>query len=285
MKLPFFLARRFVASEDLDGTLPVLESLHNSGLTTTLNLLGEYVEDKGHALQARDRYLQIIDTLATETHGAHRNISVKLSMIGQKIDEAFCIENLRQILDAAQAQGMFIRLDMEGSDITESTISIFESVFPDYPDTVGIVLQAYLKRTEADIERMCELNARVRLCKGAYAEPASVAYQDMTEIRARFITHMKKLIVDGRYPGIATHDDQIIDATKAFVVKNGISADRFEFQMLYGLRTETQLSIIQEGYNMRVYVPFGRKWVPYFYRRLTERKENIWFILKNLFRK
>lgn len=285
MKLPFFLARRFVAAEDLEGTLPALDSLSKSGLSTTLNLLGEYVNDRDLAIQARERYLEIIDTLASQAGGAHRNISVKLSMIGQKIDEGFCIENLKQILDAAQARGMFIRIDMEGSDITESTLSIFESVYPEYPETVGIVLQAYLKRTEADIERMCELNASVRLCKGAYAEPPSIAYQDMAEIRERFIAYMKKLIVDGRYPGIATHDDQIIDATKAFVAANGISPDRFEFQMLYGIRPETQISIIEEGYNMRVYVPFGRKWVPYFYRRLTERKENVWFILKNLFRR
>lgn len=285
MKLPFFLARRFVAAEDLQGALPVLDSLHDAGLATTLNLLGEYVKEKDLALLARDKYLEIIDTLASTSAGSHRNISVKLSMIGQKIDEKFCIDNLLQILEAARESGIFIRLDMEGSDTTESTLSIFESVYPAFPDTVGIVLQAYLKRTAGDIDRMCEINARVRLCKGAYAEPPSIAYQNMPEIRERFISYMKKLIVESRYPGIATHDDLIIEATKQFVAENNIPADRFEFQMIYGIRPETQIALTKDGYNMRVYVPFGRKWVPYFYRRLRERKENVWFILRNMFKK
>jgi len=287
MKLPFFLARRFVAAESLDETIPVLSDLKARGLYTTLDLLGEYVRDRNVAAEARDTYLQIAERVADERdrHGIDANISVKLSVMGQKIDEAFCLANLRQLLSLARERDVFVRLDMEGSDITESTLSIFETVYPEYPDHVGIVLQAYLKRTAQDVERMCELNARVRLCKGAYKEPASIAYHSMDEIRGRFVEYMRTLISDGRYPGIATHDDKLISATKQYVQENGIDRDRFEFQMLYGIRPDTQVQIASEGYNMRIYVPYGRQWVPYFSRRLRERKENVWFVLSNLFRR
>ena len=285
MKLPFFLASRFVASENLDGTLPVLRALHNTGLHTTVDLLGEYISDRNLALLARDAYINLLHTLADEhkNTGVDANISIKLSMMGQKIDEDFCLDNLRQLLDVAAKTNAFIRLDMEGSDITTSTMRLFEAVFPDYSDHVGIVLQAYLKRTPADIERMCELKARVRLCKGAYKEPPDLAHQSMDTIRERFIEYMKMLLKHARYPGIATHDDKLINATKQFVQEEGISHDAFEFQMLYGLRPQTQQQIAQDGYNMRVYVPYGTQWLPYYSRRLRERKENIWFILKHMF--
>ncbi len=287
MQLPFFLARRFVAAETLDETIPVLVDLKNRGLLTTLDLLGEYVRSRDLATEACDLYLRIAERVAEERDrtGVSANISIKLSMIGQKIDEEFCVGNLRRILTLARDRNVFVRLDMEGSDITESTVSIFESVYPEYPEHVGIVLQAYLKRTASDIRRMCNLNARVRLCKGAYKEPASIAYQNMNEIRQRFIEYTQLLITEGRYPGIATHDDRLIAATKSFVTENDIGRDRFEFQMLYGIRPETQAAIAAEGYNMRIYVPYGRQWVPYFSRRLRERKENIWFVLKNLGRR
>lgn len=287
MQLPFFLARRFVAAETLDETIPVLVDLKNRGLLTTLDLLGEYVRSRDLATEACDLYLRIAERVAEERDrtGVSANISIKLSMIGQKIDEEFCVGNLRRILTLARDRNVFVRLDMEGSDITESTVSVFESVYPEYPEHVGIVLQAYLKRTASDIRRMCNLNARVRLCKGAYKEPASIAYQNMSEIRQRFIEYTQLLITEGRYPGIATHDDRLIAATKSFVTENDIGRDRFEFQMLYGIRPETQAAIAAEGYNMRIYVPYGRQWVPYFSRRLRERKENIWFVLKNLGRR
>ncbi len=287
MRLPFFLARRFVAAETLDDTVPVLSDLKGKGLHTTLDLLGEYVRDRHVAEEARDVYLKVAERVAEERdrHGIDANISIKLSVMGQKIDEDFCLGNLRQLLALAKAKDVFVRLDMEGSDITESTLSIFEQVYPEYPDHVGIVLQAYLKRTAKDVERMCELNARVRLCKGAYKEPAAIAFQKMDDIRARFVDYMKLLITNSRYPGIATHDEKLISATRAFVQEEGITNDRFEFQMLYGIRPETQVQIARDGYNMRIYVPFGRQWVPYFSRRLRERKENVWFVLANLFRR
>ena len=287
IKLPFFLASRFVAGESLEESLPVIEDLRKDHLFVALDKLGEHVHDRDVAEAARDSYIELVQTLAdrfSERSPAVR-ISIKLSMMGQMIDHGFCLDNLRQLLDVAAEHDVFVRLDMEGSDLTDSTLSIFEAVYPDYSDHVGIVLQAMLKRTADDIERMCDLNASVRLCKGAYKEPPSLAYQDMDAIRARFIDYMKRLIQDGHYPGIATHDDQIIAATKQFVAENGVTRDDFEFQMLYGVRPETQREMVNEGYNMLVYVPYGTEWLPYFSRRLRERKENVWFIAKNFFRK
>ena len=285
MKLPFFLARKFVAAETLEATLPVAEDLHARGLNTTLDKLGEYISDRSLVLKAKDDYIQLIRSIDAASGNIDNNISIKLSMLGQKIDESLCLDNLHELLSVAKTTGTFVRLDMEGTDVTDSTISIFEKVYPDYRDNVGIVLQAYLKRTRDDIERMCELQARVRLCKGAYKEPASLAWQDMPTIRERYLEYMETLISKGRFPGIATHDDSLIDATKAYVRDNNIPLDRFEFQMLFGIRQDTQESIAAEGYGMRVYVPFGDMWFPYYSRRLRERKENIWFILRNMFKK
>jgi len=299
MRLPFFLARRFVAAETAEGTLPVARSLCADGRHVTMDLLGEYISDRSLASSALQSYIELVHLIEsnnqstkTESEKSNgmaveidRNISIKLSMLGQKIDESFCYDNLVQLLDVAKKYDTFIRLDMEGSDVTESTLSIFERVFLSYPDHVGIVLQAYLRRTAEDIDRMCQLQARVRICKGAYREPESVAFQKMSEIRECFLDHMQTLITRGRYPGIATHDDILINETKSFVRSEKIPADKFEFQMLYGIRSETQATINSEGYNMRIYIPFGKMWVPYFSRRLRERKENVFFVLKNLVRR
>lgn len=286
LQLPFFLAHRFVAAETLEETLPIVKQLNEQGLLVTLDLLGEYISDRNLANQARNLYIDLVHTIADQrvTLGAKSTISIKLSMMGQKIDYDFGLDNLRQLLAVAKERDVFVRLDMEGSDITESTLSMFEAVYPDHPDHVGVVLQAYLKRTAEDVQRMCDLNARVRICKGAYKESPSIAYQDMNVIRERYVEYMQQLIQHARYPGIATHDDILINATKQFVQENDISHDRFEFQMLYGVRSSTHIQLVQEGYNMRVYVPYGRMWLPYFSRRLRERKENVWFVLKNLFR-
>ena len=278
MKLPFFLARKFVAAETLQEALPIVEGINTQGLRTTFDKLGEYVSDRAVATSAKEEYITLIRTLDGAEGRIDRNISIKLSMLGQKIDEAFCIDNLHEVLTQAKETGTFVRLDMEGTDITESTLSIFERVYPDYRDNVGVVLQAYLKRTREDIDRMCEIQARVRLCKGAYSEPESLAWQEMSTIRDRYLEFMEILISKGRFPGIATHDDILIDATKKYVADNGIPNERFEFQMLYGLRSETQKSLAREGYGMRVYVPFGDQWFPYYTRRLRERKENVWFV-------
>lgn len=285
MKLPFFLARKFVAAETLEAALPVVESINANGLRTTFDKLGEYVSDRGVATSAKEEYITLIRTLDAAEGRIDRNISIKLSMLGQKIDEAFCVDNLHEVLTVAKETGTFVRLDMEGTDITESTLTIFERVYPEYRDHVGVVLQAYLKRTREDIDRMCELQARVRLCKGAYSEPEALAWQDMSTIRDRFLEYMEVLVSKGRFPGIATHDDILIDATRKYVAENGVSTDRFEFQMLYGLRSETQESLAKEGFGMRVYVPYGDQWFPYYSRRLRERKENVWFILSTMFKR
>jgi len=285
MKLPFFLAHKFVAAESVEETLPVAADLRSKGLFTTLDLLGEYISDPKLATSAKETYISLVHAIDSSSGTIDKNISIKLSMLGQKIDESFCIDNLHEVLLAAKATDTFVRLDMEGTDVTDSTVSIFEKVHSEYPENVGIVLQAYLKRTADDVARMCEMNARVRLCKGAYKEPAKYAFQDMPTIREKYLEHMETLITKGRYPGIATHDDSLIAATKHFVQDNKIPSDRFEFQMLYGIRPDTQESIVSEGYGMRVYVPFGDMWYPYFSRRLRERKENVWFILRNMFRK
>jgi proline dehydrogenase len=286
VKLPFFLASRFVAGESLDASLPVVEDLRRDHLFVALDKLGEHVHDRTVAEEARDSYIELIRTLGDRFPEGSPSvrISIKLSMMGQLIDHDFCLDNLRQLMQVAAEHDLFVRLDMEGSDLTDSTLAIFESVYPEYPHHMGVVLQAMLKRTADDIRRMCALNASVRLCKGAYKEPPSLAFQDMSMIRSRFVEYMKQLIRDGHYPGIATHDDQIIQATKRYVAQHDVSREDFEFQMLYGIRPETQREMVNEGYHMLVYVPYGTEWFPYFSRRLRERKENVWFIAKNLFR-
>ena len=285
MKLPFAFARRFVAGETLDQALPVVDGLLNDGLHVTLDLLGEDVTDRAKATALTDTYVALLQRLAEARRGRDANISIKLSMIGQVVDETLCVENLRRVLNAARDNRTFVRLDMEGTSLTDSTLAIFETVYPDYPENVGTVLQAMLKRTERDVERMCELKARTRLVKGAYREPAHLAYQDMPTIREVYRRYMKQLLLHGRYPAIATHDDELIAATKAFATEAAIDPNDFEFQMLYGIRPDTQRQIAREGYNMRVYVPYGTEWYPYFSRRLRERKENVWFVLANMFKK
>ena len=287
MTLPFALARRFVAGETLDAALPEVAALLDDGLFITLDLLGEHVPERSRAEAFARTYGDLVERLAAfrDARGAPPEavgVSIKLSMIGQVIDRGLCEANLRDLLDRARAADLFVRLDMEGSDITQSTLDLFEAVYPDYPDHVGPVLQAYLHRTAGDVARMCDLGARVRLCKGAYAEPASLAYQDMPTIRWHYRQHAARLLTEGRYPGIATHDDELISAVQQLARDRGVARDAFEFQMLYGLRPDTQRQLVADGYRMRVYVPYGTEWLPYFSRRLRERKENAFFVLKAL---
>lgn len=287
MKLPFALARRFVAGETLDAAMPAVDRLLDDGLFVTLDLLGEHVHDRARAAAFADEYVDLVERTAAQrnAHGLAANaatISIKLSMIGQVIDEDLCEGHLRRVLDAGKAADVFVRLDMEGTDITQSTLDLFERVYPDYPDHVGTVLQAYLHRTAADVARMNELQARVRICKGAYKEPPSLAYQDMPTIRWHYRQHARRLLTEGRYPAIATHDDQLIAAVQQMARDHGVSPSAFEFQMLYGLRPDTQRQMVRDGWQMRVYVPYGTEWGPYFTRRLQERKENVFFVLKAL---
>ena len=289
MKLPFALARRFVAGETLPTALSTVGDLLDDGFFVTLDLLGEHVHDRPRAEALAGTYVDLVSRLADlrDQKNVAPNavgISIKLSMIGQVIDRDLAERNVRALLDRARDAEMFVRLDMEGSDITDSTLEIFEAVYPDYPGLVGPVLQAYLHRTAGDVARMVQLGARVRLCKGAYKEPASIAYQDMPTIRWHFRRLARTLLTHGHYPGIATHDDELIAAVKQMAAADSVPRDAFEFQMLYGIRTPTQRAILDEGYGMRINVPYGTEWVPYFSRRLRERKENVWFVLENLVR-
>ena len=276
----FFLAKRFVPGETIASALDAVRQLNADGLTGTLDFLGEDVTNVEDATRTRDTYLDMLAQI--EREAIRTNVSVKLTALGLLVDEALCVSYLEQILDrASHLPDPFVRIDMEGSSVTDATLRVFENVFARHRN-VGPVVQAYLKRSPADVERAIELHARVRLCKGAYAEPATIAIADMPSIRRAYLRMAEALLGRGTYPGIATHDPRIIDAVKAFARQQGIGKDRFEFQLLYGVRPELQRSLARDGYNVRVYVPFGTHWAGYFYRRLTERKENVFFVLRSL---
>ena len=278
----FFLAKRFVAGETVDSAIAAVRSLNAAGVTATLDFLGEDVLEREAATKTRDAYFRMLDAIAAA--GVQSNVSVKLTAMGLLIDEDFALANLTAILDYAQAKNPdpFVRIDMEGTPVTESTLRVFERAFETHKN-VGIVLQAYLRRTPQDVERAIELGARVRICKGAYSEPPDLAFKEMPQIRKQYLECAKALLTRGNYPGIATHDVELIEAIKAFAHNNDIAPDKFEFQMLYGIRPSVQRQLVAEGYRLRVYVPFGTHWAGYFYRRVAERKENAFFALSGIF--
>jgi proline dehydrogenase len=276
----FFLARRFVPGERVDDAIAAVQQLNADGLSASLDFLGEDVAREEEASHNTAVYREMIKRIAAG--GLDANVSVKLSAIGQSISEDLAATNLNAVMETARPHNMFIRLDMEGSATVDSTYRILDRALTMY-ESVGPVVQAYLHRAQRDVERLIERRLRVRLCKGAYKEPPDVAIQQMPLIRRNYMLLAERLLQRGVYPGIATHDQSLIDAVKAFVERERISRDSFEFQMLYGIRTEAQKAIVREGYRMRVYVPFGTHWAGYFYRRLVERKENIFFVLRNLF--
>jgi proline dehydrogenase len=277
----YFLARRFVAGETIDSAIAAVRALNSAGMSATLDFLGEDVFEREAAVRTRDVYLEMLD--AIRASGIDSNVSVKLTAIGLLIDADFAVENLRSIVArAASNPDPFVRIDMEGSAVTEATLRVFERVFAGAKN-VGPVLQAYLKRTAGDVDRAIALGARVRLCKGAYNERPEIAYQDMSEIRRNYLDLAHRLLARGVYPGIATHDRRLIAAVKAFVAERAIANDRFEFQMLYGCRPRVQREIVAQGYRLRIYVPFGTHWAGYFYRRVLERRENALFALSSIF--
>jgi proline dehydrogenase len=276
----FFLAKRFIAGETVEEAMDAVAALNAAGITATLDFLGEDVTAAAEAERTRDAYFELLE--AIHARGVETNVSVKLTAMGLLIDEDFALENLRAVLAvAARNIDPFVRIDMEGTAVTDATLRVFERVFAETKH-VGPVLQAYLKRTPADVERAIALGARVRLCKGAYGEPPALAYKDMPTIRRQFMRSAEALLERGNYPGIATHDDRVIAAVETFVRERGIGRDRFEFQMLYGVRPETQRRLVSEGYRLRVYVPYGTHWAGYFYRRITERPENLIFAVRSL---
>lgn len=278
-------ARRFIAGETLDEAIAATKTLNAKGLCVSLDQLGESVEDKTQALAAVDNYMEILD--AIYHHQLDANISVKLTQVGLDIDEAFCVDNMRRLLAKASEIGTTVNIDMESSAYTDATIRIYQTLRKDFKN-VGTVVQAYLYRTEEDMQTLAREGAVIRLCKGAYKEPASIAFPEKADVDANFIKCMqqfmdKKYRDKGAYLKVATHDPDIIEATLTYARTNDVPPDQFEFQMLYGIRTQTQLDLKNDGYRMRVYVPYGVAWYPYFMRRLAERPANLWFLLKNLF--
>ncbi len=283
MSFLFRFARRFVAGENPEQAMSAVHALNVNGLTASMDILGENVHDKTTAERAVLAYIKLLEEI--QMAKVNSNISIKLTMTGLDIGDDYCFENASRICERAKALSNFVRIDMEGSAYTERTLKIFMQLHKKYSsDVVGAVIQASLHRSEGDVDALNAAGARVRLCKGAYKEPPSVAIQKMRDIRRNYMKLAEKLLTQGVYPGIATHDSRLIDWTKQFVAERGINRDKFEFQMLFGIRPATQRAIAGEGHRMRIYVPFGTHWAPYFYRRLRERKENVWFVVSNFFK-
>jgi proline dehydrogenase len=275
------MASRFVAGETIEEAMSAVRGLNARGITASLDLLGESVHRAEEARATAQAYLDILDRIQANKLDA--NVSVKLTAMGLDVSEELCVANMQMVLERAQQYDSFVRLDMESSQYTDRTLHIFEHrLYPSYPKNVGIVLQSYLRRTAADVEFANRLGCRVRICKGAYQEPASVAFPDKRDVDENYVRCMHSLMSDGNYPGIATHDERIIDEAKRFAAEKGIASDRYEFQMLYGVRRDLQERLVREGYRMRVYVPFGTQWYPYLMRRLAERPANVAFMTGNV---
>jgi proline dehydrogenase len=274
------VARRFIAGETVEEAVDAARRIQASGLLVTLDYLGESVASIAKADAATRAYVDVLEQIAAA--GVERNISLKLTQLGLTIDRATCVDNLRRVLDAAAGREFFVRIDMESSAYTAVTLDVFETMWQQGYRNAGIVLQSCLPRSEPDAARMNALGARVRLVKGAYKEPKHVAYQSKADVDAAFLRIMKVLLGDGTRPAIATHDPAMLAATRAFATERGIDSTKYEFQMLYGIRRDLQGRLAGEGCRVRVYVPFGREWFPYFMRRLGERPANIGFVIRGV---
>jgi len=275
------LAARFVAGDTLAGALEAGRRINREGISLTLDHLGENVTSLEEAEASRDVYLQTLEELSG--HGIDGNVSLKLTQFGIDISEQACRANVEQVAARAQALGNFLRVDMESSEYTDRTLQLVTDLHAQY-GAVGTVIQAYLYRSEKDVEMLCRRGIRVRLCKGAYLEPPEVAFQAKADVDRDFVHLMRILLAAGTYPAIATHDEKIINEARSFVRARKIARDSFEFQMLYGIRRDLQRRLVDEGYRLRLYVPFGKAWYPYFMRRLAERPANVVFLARNFFR-
>ncbi len=273
------VARRFVAGEKLDDALEAAREVNRALQLASLDLLGENVSDEAGARRAADEYIAIFDSIAQEHLDA--NVSLKLTQLGLDLSEDLCQELLEKIVAHAATQSNFVRVDMEGSGYTQRTVEMVKRVRSEYSN-VGTVMQAYLYRTEQDVQELLAVGCRLRLCKGAYQEPPEVAFPKKADVDANYVKLMRILLASGIYHGIATHDPAMIRATLDFVREKDVKRDRFEFQMLYGIRTDLQQKLVRDGYRVRVYIPFGVDWFPYFMRRLAERPANVTFFLRNL---
>jgi Proline dehydrogenase len=273
------VTHRFVAGEELGDAVAAIRQLNRKQISASFDHLGESISSEAETRAEVREYIAVLEAISD--NALDSNVSVKLTQLGLDISPELCYENTRAIVEAAARHRNFVRIDMEDSPKTDATFNIFRRLRGEF-DNVGIVVQSYLYRTEKDIDEVLALGARIRLCKGAYKEPASVAFQDKRDVDANYVKLMKKLLVSGIYHGIATHDEKMIEATRQFAAEQGIATDQFEFQMLYGVRRDLQDKLVSEGYRMRVYVPYGQYWYPYFMRRLAERPANVWFVMKNM---
>src|SRR5262245_18986751 len=275
-------ARRFIAGETVEEAIETSRRVQADGLHLTLDYLGESVRTAEEADAATRAYVRLLDVIVAA--GIERNISLKLTQLGASIDRATCVDNLRRSLEPAGRHGFFVRIDMENSPWTQMTLDIFEILWQQEYRNVGVALQAALHRTDRDIQRMNELGARVRLVKGAYKEPEAVACQRKVDVDAAFLRLTRMLLDEGTYPAIATHDPAMIARTRAYAAERATPKDRFEFQMLYGIRRDLQAELAAEGHPVRLYIPFGREWFPYFMRRLGERPANLGFVMRGILR-
>ena len=272
------LVNRFVAGEDLESAVAAVRGIAEQGMATTLDQLGENVSTVQEAESAAETYVTILERLAAE--GLEPNISIKLTMLGLDLGDEIANDLLTRVLAAAKDVGGFVRIDMEGSAYTERTIAITVAQHAVFPGTVGTVIQSYLKRSAADLERLIAAQIRVRLVKGAYAEPGELAFRDRKQVDDSYLRLMRRLLDVGVFPALATHDPAITDEARHYVRRQGVRLDQFEFQMLYGVRRDAQEELSQGGYGMRIYVPYGTEWYPYFTRRIAERPANAVFVLR-----
>jgi proline dehydrogenase len=275
------MVRRFVPGDKLADALGTLDSLDAQGMRWTVDVLGESVGSEETARAAADRYLETLDAL--HERGLEANVSLKLTQMGLDIDRDFCVANVRRIVDRAREVAAFVRIDMEDHTKTDVTLDIVRALHAEYAE-VGAVVQAYLRRSAADIDRLNAERIRVRLCKGAYDEPARVAFKSRDEVDGSFTALTERLLSDGRYPALATHDERMVEHALAYAERNGITPDRYEFQMLYGVRRDLQERLVSIGQTVRVYVPYGTQWYPYYMRRLAERPQNVISILASVLR-
>ena len=278
------MVTRFVAGETMETALPAIERMQVLGFRTTVDILGEAVRAPDAARAAASAYVAAIPAL--KVHGLDLNVSIKLSQMGLLLDKSLMRENVARILTAAAAVGAFVRIDMEDHSTTDTTLLLWDELRPIMAGSgdVGVVLQSALRRTPEDAERLIAAGARIRLCKGAYREPATVAHQSRADVDAAYVAIMRRLLDEGNYPALATHDDRIADQAVAYARERGIGPERFEFQMLYGVRRDLQERLMREGWTVRIYVPLGSEWYPYFMRRLAERPANVMFLIGSLWR-
>ena len=275
------MARRFVAGETLDEAIAAARACNDAGMMVSLDYLGENVSTTSDAQHSRDAYLEVFERIAEEK--LHANVSCKLTQLGLDINAEFCEGLVLSIIERAAGFDNFLRVDMESSLYTQRTIDLVKRVRSRNP-AVGTVIQSYLYRSETDVADLLAYGCRIRLCKGAYKEPEDVAYPRKADVDANYVRLMQLLLSSGFYHGIATHDPRMIGATIRYAATKQISKDDFEFQMLYGVRTDLQRRLIHDGYRVRIYIPFGNDWFPYFMRRLAERPANVGFLVRNFFR-